>query len=233
MTAFDARTGEVKWCYADGSAPASGSPILVDLAGERQVVTLTSSTFLGAAAATGKKLWEFRGPFPPNTMCNTPVLYKDLLIVAGGGEPLRAIRLEKGAAGITAREVWRAKGLPLYYSSPVLVGDRLFGMSTRNLGCFFCLDATSGNTLWESDGRQGGSASILSAGKVVLFLTEKGRLVVVKAIAAAYEPLAEYRVSDSDTHAHPVFLGDRILIKDGTTLHSFRVEPVGDGPGPR
>src|SRR5260221_10289655 len=46
LSAFDAETGDVKWCY-DGDGPAYGSPILVDLAGERQVVTLTLNYFLG------------------------------------------------------------------------------------------------------------------------------------------------------------------------------------------
>src|SRR5262249_16732445 len=35
LTAFDSWTGEVKWCCADGCSPLSGSPILVNLAGER------------------------------------------------------------------------------------------------------------------------------------------------------------------------------------------------------
>jgi outer membrane protein assembly factor BamB len=227
LMAFDAATGDVRWCYADGTGPASGSPILVTLAGERQVVAVTNWNLLGVSVATGKKLWELRGPFPPGTICNTPVQYKDLLIFAGKREPLRAIRLEKRANGITAKEVWKSKGLPLYYSSPVLAGDLLFGMSTRKQGCFFGLDASSGTTLWESDGRQGAHASILNAGSVILFLTDRGRLGVVKPTAKAYESIAEYRLSDTDTHAHPVFLGDRILIKDGSTLRSFRIEQEG------
>src|SRR5262249_43397247 len=109
------------------------------------------------------------------------------------------------------------------YSSPVLAGDLVFGMSSRNNGCFFCLDAAGGKTLWESPGGQGDYASVLNAGGVLLFLTERGRLLGVKASAAAFGPLAEYQVSDTDTHAHPVFLGDRLLIKDQTTLRSFRI----------
>jgi outer membrane protein assembly factor BamB len=225
LMAFDAVTGDVRWCYADGTGPASGSPILVTLASERQAVAPTNWKLLGVSVATGKKLWELRGPFPPGTICNTPVQYKDLIIFAGKREPLRAIRLAKGAKGLTAKEVWKAKSLPLYYSSPVPAGDLLFGSSTKKQGCFFCLDANSGKTLWESDGLQGGNASTLNAGSVLLYLTEKGRLLVVKPSAQAYEPIADYQVSDTDTHAHPVFLGDRILIKDGTTLRSFRLKP--------
>jgi len=158
----------------------------------------------------------------------TPARYKDLLILNDNMEPLRALRLEKGDKGLVAKDVWKARAdLKLYYSSPVVAGDLVFGMSTRNGGCFFCLDANSGKALWESDGRQGGYASLLSLGSVLLILKDRGQLVVVKPSAKGYEPIAEYRVSDCATTAHPVFLGDRILIKDVTTLRSFRIEPDG------
>jgi RNA polymerase sigma factor (sigma-70 family) len=223
LTAFDALTGEVRWCYAEGYSPMSGSPILVDLAGERQVVTCSASNAAGVSAATGQKLWGAGsgGVGPPYT---TPVRYKDLLLVADRQQPLRALKIETGDQGVMARDVWRSKGLPLGYSSPIVAGDLVFGMSSRKNGCFFCLDATSGTALWESAGAQGDYASILNAGSAWLALTEKGRFLVIKPSAIAYEPIAEYQVSETDTHAHPVFLGDRILIKDSTTLRSFRID---------
>jgi RNA polymerase sigma factor (sigma-70 family) len=223
LTAFDVQTGEVKWCFSDGYTAMSGSPILMDLAGERQLVTYSAWNAAGVSAATGKKLWGV-GPGGAGMPCTTPALYKDLLILADNMDSLRALRLEKGDKGITAKDIWKAKGLPLYYSSPVVAGEFVFGMSTRNGGCFFCLDANSGKTHWESEGRQGGYASILNAGGVLLILTDRGRLLIVKPSATAFERLAEYHVSDTMTEAHPVFLGDRILIKDISTLTSFRIE---------
>jgi RNA polymerase sigma factor (sigma-70 family) len=222
LTAFDALSGEQRWCYGEGYSPMSGSPILADLAGERQVVTYSSSNAAGVSAATGNKLWRVGadGVGQPHT---TPVRYKELLILADILQPLRAIRLDRNDQGITVRDVWKSQGLPLGYSSPVLAGDLVFGMSSRKNGCFFCLDASSGETRWESAGRQGDYVSILNAGSVLLFLTEKGRLIVVKPSATAYEPIVEYHVSDADTHAHPVFLGERLLIKDADTLRSLRI----------
>jgi outer membrane protein assembly factor BamB len=224
LTAFDVQTGEMKWCFSEGYTAMSGSPILADLAGERQLVTYSAWNAAGVSLATGKKLWGV-GPGGAGMPCTTPVLYKDLLILADNLDSPRALRLEKGDKGITAKEVWKVKGLPLYYSSPVVAGDLVFGMSTRNGGCFFCLDASTGKTHWESEGRQGGYASILNAGSVLLFLTDRGRLLIVKPSATAFERIAEYHVSDAMTEAHPVFLGDRILIKDISTLTSFRIEP--------
>lgn len=232
LTAFDVATGAVKWSYDDViGGPGYGSPILADLAGQRQVVTIAQSHFLGVSAATGKLLWRLHVPRWDLQQCITPVQYKDLLIFAESGEPLRAIRLEKGDRGITAKEAWKAKSHTAsgYHTcSPVLAGDWLLGFSGHNQGHLYCLDAKTGQTLWQSDGRLGGqasgNASILNARSVWLVLTNSGRLMVVKPSGTNYEPIAEYRVSDSHTDPYPVFLGDRILIKDDTTLRCLRID---------
>jgi RNA polymerase sigma factor (sigma-70 family) len=249
LTAFDAASGEVKWCYADGSRASSASPILVNMAGERQVVTFTSWGLLGVSVANGKKLWGMDGFSPHGALILTPVQYRDLLIAAGNTQPACAIRLEKDDKGITAKEVWKAKGLPLHMSTPVVAGDLLFGMAESKQRQLFCLDARTGQTLWEgparmgrTDGRLEGNAAILNAGSAILFLTSGGRLIVVKPTGTAYEPIAEYVVDDTtpgeggqSTWAHPVFLGDRILVRDALKLRSFRCTEAMNDPseGPR
>jgi outer membrane protein assembly factor BamB len=226
LTAFDAATGGVKWRFTDGSRPGAGSPIFVDLAGERQVVALTSWDLIGVSATTGKKLWVVK--IDGSEKNSTPVLYRDLILFADYKERLRAIRLGKGEKGITPKEVWRGDGPTPYMSSPVLEGDLLFGMSSRGRGCFFCVDSRNGKTLWESNEKQGfGYASVLNAGSVWLFLTNNGRLVVVKASGKEYQPVSEYKVSDTQTWAHPVLLGDRILIRDQNTLRCLAIQEDG------
>jgi outer membrane protein assembly factor BamB len=218
-------TGDVKWCYADGSRASSSSPIIVNLAGERQVVLFTAWELLGVSADKGKKLWSLNTFDLNESLIITPLQHRDLLIAAGNKEPPRAIRLEKSAKGIIAKEVWKGKGVPLHMCSPVLVGDHLFGMSFRGRGCFFCLDAGSGATLWKTDASQElGHASIVSAGSVLLCLTNRGKLIVANASTSAFEPIAEYRVAEGQTSAHPVFLGNRILIRDQMMLRSLRIE---------
>jgi outer membrane protein assembly factor BamB len=224
LTAFDVKSGDVRWCF-DGDGPAYGSPIVVELAGERQVVTLTLNYFLGVSAKTGKLLWKLPCREIHSENCLTPILYRDLLIFAGRNERPRAIRLEKGATGIAPKEIWKGDGPGLYTSTPVLRGDLLFGASSSGRGYFFCADATTGRTLWQSDPPETvGNTSILNAGSVLLFLTQHGRLTVAKPRGDRYEPIAEYKVSDRRVMAHPVFLGDRILIRDDMMLRSFRIE---------
>jgi outer membrane protein assembly factor BamB len=222
LRAFDMATGEVQWCFNHDN-PASSSPILVDLAGERQVVTFTRNELLGVSLAAGKLLWKTRCSHDYFENCVTPVQCKDLLIAPGRMEPPRAFRLEKGDKGITVKEAWKAKEFPAYMSTPVAAGDWLFGHSDQKSGQLFCLDAATGATLWQAGERLGSYATILSAGRVWLVLTNKGQLLVVKPNGKEYQQIAEYKVSDKQTWAHPVFLGDRILIRDDLTLRSFRI----------
>jgi RNA polymerase sigma factor (sigma-70 family) len=220
LTAFDAATGEVKWRLADGSRPAAGSPIVADLAGERQVVLFTAWNLRGVSLATGKNLWAVKLDGPEKD--GTPLLYKDLIIFADYKQRPQAIRLERTASGIEPREVWKGDGPTPYMSTPVLDGDLAFGASSRGRGSFFCLDARTGKTLWESDDRGViGYTAAVNAGGAILFLTGRGRLVVAKPTGREYEPIAEYTVSDRQTWAHPVFLGSRILIRDTAALKSF------------
>src|SRR5262249_58343082 len=120
--------------------------------------------------------------------CVTPVRYKDLLIAPGRMEPPRAFRLEKGDQGVTAKEVWKAKGHPSYMSTPVAAGDWVFGLSDHDKGHLYCLDAKTGGTLWQSDGRLGSYAAVLNAGSGWLVLTNKGQLIAVKPRGTAPEP---------------------------------------------
>ena len=44
-TVFDARTGDVKWAWS-GDGPGYGSPIVVELGGTRQVITMTQENLV-------------------------------------------------------------------------------------------------------------------------------------------------------------------------------------------
>ena len=224
LGAFDVEKGELKWSW-DGDGPGYGSPIVAELAGERQVVTLTENNVVGVAAAAGKLLWKHR--FHDGSFENeiTPVLFRDLVIFSGRNfRPLQALRIEKKDGSITATPAWSNRDHSLYMSSPVLRGDLLFGNSDRKVGHVFCVQAATGKTVWETDGRSGNHMSIVSEGSVLLLLNNHGELRVIDAEAPRYEPIATYKLAQSRTMAHPVFLADRILIRDQSHLLSFAVE---------
>jgi len=98
------------------------------------------------------------------------------------------------------------------------VGDRIYGLSHRKKGQFYCLDAASGKTIWLSEGRQGDNASLLAGGGALFLLTTDSELLVAKTDGAAFAVVKRYSVAGSPTWAHPVVLGDGVLVKDAETL---------------
>jgi outer membrane protein assembly factor BamB len=217
LTAFDAATGAEKWSWK-GDVPAYASPIVVELAGARQLVTQSRRNIVGVSVATGDLLWQipFKTAYEQNIV--TPVLYRDTLIFSGTGNPVMGVKVLKHGAEWTTETVWRNNDFSMYMSSPVVAGDLLFGFSERKRGQFFCLKPGDGATVWASEGRQGDSAAIVAAGSVLLILTPDGDLTVARQSDKAFEPLRKYSVADSPAWAHPVVLGRGILIKDATVL---------------
>lgn len=221
LTAFDAETGKVKWSN-DVDGPAYASPIVVNLAGVRQVVNFTQKELIGVELATGKLLWRLPAKSQYEENSATAVSYKDMLIVSREEMGISAFRLEKQGDQLVPREVWNTKEQQLYMNSPVLHGNTLFGLSALKKGQFFAVDADTGKTLWMSPGRMGENAAILNlGGKVFLSLTNEANLIVVSADAKEYSPLIQYTVAKSPTWAHPAVIGNRILIKDETSLISY------------
>jgi len=224
LTAFDTETGTVKWSN-EMDGPAYSSPIIVTLAGVRQVVTFMQKDFVGIEAASGKLLWKLpqKSEYDENSV--TAIAYKDTLIYSKEEKGLTAIRLTSQGGQIVPQEVWSSKENLLFFSSPVLQGNTLFGFSVMKKGQFFAMNADTGKTLWQSPGRMGENAAILNlGGKSLLLLTNEAKLIVLPASAKEYAPAAEYTVANSPTWAHPVIIRDRILIKDETTLRSLKIQ---------
>jgi outer membrane protein assembly factor BamB len=223
LTAFDLETGAVKWSN-DADGPAYASPILVKLGDMKQVVTFTQKELVGLDAATGKLLWKLPAKSEYDTNSVTAIAYKDTLIVAREGRGVSAIKFftQAGGLAMSPREIWNNKENELYMNTPVLDGSQLFGLSVRQKGQFFAIDADTGKTIWQSPGRMGENAAILNlGGKVLLLLTNDANLIVHPLSAKNYEPVAQYSVASSQTWAHPLVIGNRVLVKDESSLTSW------------
>jgi len=223
LMAFDAETGNVKWSW-QGDGPGHASPIVAELAGTRQVITQTQNFCIGVAAATGQLLWKI--PFTTDYDQNivTPIISQGVIIFSGLDKGSFAIKVGKSGTNWATEQVWHNKELSMYMNSPVLSGNLLFGMSDRRSGQYFCLDAKTGATLWTSEGRQGDNAAIITAGDFLFLLNDEANLIVAKASAKAYEPVAKYTVAESETWAHPAVIGKQILVKDKTALALWSLE---------
>jgi outer membrane protein assembly factor BamB len=216
LTAFDVATGDVRWSYP-GDGPAYGSPMLFELSGTRQVVTFTQENFVGVSASTGELLW--RRPFttPSTTTSQTPLLYAGHIIEAGRANGITRVNASPGAEWTTSN-VWHTDEVSMHMSNGVAIDGVLFGLSHLNSGQYFALDLDTGRVLWLSEPRQAENAAIVRADDTIFSLEDDGELVVVRASRTALEVLARYQVAASATWAQPAISGNRVFVKDVSTL---------------
>jgi outer membrane protein assembly factor BamB len=216
LTAFDLNTGNVVWTWT-GDGPGYASPIVAAFDGVRQIITPTQTKIVGVDASTGALLWErpLIHQFVSNSI--TPIVSGQTVIVAGTG-PLFAFAVARRAGQWSTEQIWENTELPLRYTTPVASGDMLFGMSGRNSGQYYAIDAKTGKTLWTSEGRQATHASVARAGDLLFSLESDGELVVARNSQTSFEPLRRYKVAGSETWAQPAISGNRVFVKDVTSL---------------
>ncbi len=218
LTAFDVATGKVNWKW-DGDGPAYTSPIIATLGGVRQLITQTQKHCIAVSPADGKLLWKipFTTPYDQNSV--TPVIAGDLVIFGGVQKPTFAVKV----SGKDAAQVWETREITMYMSSPVLHGTTLYGMSDKQTGSLFAMNATTGAVLWRGEGRLGENASLTDIGPALLVVTVKGDLTVQQKTGEALKEVIKYKVADTPVWAAPAVADDQIFIKDKTNLTLFKV----------
>ena len=213
LTAFDAATGKPRWQW-NGDGPGYGSPVIATFGGVRQVIAQTQTLLVGLDASNGALLWRvpFANDFDQNAF--TPVVFQDLLINAGVDAPLTAIRPTLAGGKWIVETVWTNPQTSMFMSSPVLIGGTIYGLTMRNKGQFVAIDAASGKTLWNTQGREGENASMMGSRSWLLASTTEGVLVVARANPQRYEEVRRYSIALSAVWAHPAITGGAIIVKD-------------------
>jgi outer membrane protein assembly factor BamB len=82
LTAFDLAAGAVRWRWAE-DGPGYSSPVVVTVAGKRQVVTQSEKNIVSVDPKDGKAAWKipFTTPYAQNSV--TPLVHGDKLILSG------------------------------------------------------------------------------------------------------------------------------------------------------
>ena len=208
-----------------GTDRGTPPPSMVD-AGGPVLVTQSERFCLALDAATGKELWRrpFTTPYDQNIV--TPVLLGPRTVALSGLEQgTLAVRFDRDEKGLQARELWHNPQDWLYMASPVVSGGRLFGLTRKYRGRLFCLDADTGDRLWEGPGELGDNAVFVDLGSALLVLTTEARLAVVSTTAPEFSLLAEYR-RGRKSHVGPPGGGRR-------AVSSSRTGPISPAGGCR
>ena len=223
LTAFDVRTGEIQWSWG-GDGPAYGSPMVFELSGMRQVVTFTQENFVAVSLATGELLWRRPYTTQSTTTSQTPILYEDTVIEAGRGNGITAFRVERDGDGFRTENVWHTDEVSLHLTNGVVADGVLYGLSHLDSGKYFGLDLENGRVLWTSEPRQAENAAMVRAGSTIISLEDDAELVVLRASRSGFDVRRRYQVADSATWAQPAISGNRVYVKDVSTLTLWTID---------
>jgi outer membrane protein assembly factor BamB len=217
LTAFNANTGQVKWSWS-GDGPAYASPVIATFQGTRQVVAVTQRHIVGVAADTGVLLWQrpFANQFSNNAI--TPILFDDMILVSGYEHGVAAFTPVQRNGAWDTETRWHTTEVSMFMSNPVLVDGTLYGLSQRANGQFFALDGRTGKVLWLGSPRAATNTAVVKSGDLLFLLNDDAELTIARASRGAFEPLKRYRVAESATWAQPTISGNRIFVKDASSL---------------
>ncbi len=195
LVALDKASGKDVWKALDEGV-ASSSPVIIQAGGARQLILWTGASVTALNPATGATYW--RVPMTTSTI-STPVLEGNHLLISGlmlelsSDAPAATVRWPKNLVGM--------KRILTHTATPVLQGGHIY--SARSHGELVCLDATTGNELWEVKSltqlRNGSSIHLIPCGDAMYLFTDQGDFIHAKLTPQSYTELSRTHVIDPTT----------------------------------
>jgi outer membrane protein assembly factor BamB len=230
LVAYDIESGEVRW--AAGTRKASyASPVLADLAGERQIVVINKSWVTGHRARDGQVLWEHPWEHPDDdsaSACQPMPVGGDRLFLSkayGVGASLLAIRRRADGA-FAVEPLWNPPIKPVMktkFSNVVVREGFVYGLDGVLLEC---IELETGQVRWKKRRTpEFGHGQIMLIGDVILVLSETGELALVAASPDQYRELASLQVLDDAnvTWNNPAFAPPYLLARNAREAVCYRL----------
>ena len=222
VMASDIRTGKTVWKTVRQELPSWGTPTvyLPPAGGAAELITNASNYVRGYDPDTGAEKWRLGGS--SKITAPTPIVTKDLVIVASGRAPERPIfAIRPGGSGditpaadaASTRHVpWRKTGRGSYMPTPLIYHDVLYVLS--NAGLFDAYRAADGEEVYRQRVEHGGSgfsASPVAASDRIYLSSEDGDVFVIRA-GATFELLAKNPMGEP-LMATPAIAGHTLFVR--------------------
>ena len=241
VTALDKRTGKTVWrtkrsidfqdLEANGKPAADGdfrkgfaTPQVTMINGRWELISLGSKAAYSYNPFNGKELWrvEERSQHSASTR---PVIGQGMIFYPTGFSTGQLFAVRTGGNGIITdtHVAWKLKRGVSTKPSILLVDDLIYMIS--DTGIASCVEAKSGEVIWQK--RIGGEYSaspVYADGRVWLF-SEEGKTSVVRP-GRTFELLAENQLDDGFL-ASPAIANNAFYLR--TRTHLYRIEKKRDG----
>jgi outer membrane protein assembly factor BamB len=244
VACYNATTGEPVWTHRDAArfweSNAGAGPRGTPTLSNGRVYTLGATGILnaldarnGAVAWSRKPASDTGSKLPDWGFASSPLVVDDVVIVATAG----ALVAYDAATG---ERRWLGPTGGWGYSSPHLVTiDGVAQVLLLNGTGAISVAPADGKVLWEhkwpGDGivqpaltADGDVLLLLPDQDLLLVLSEKGELALVKAAPDQFTELARIPAIEGKTWNHPVLAGDVLLVRNDQEMAAFRLSLAGD-----
>ena len=215
IVALDKRSGKELWRQHRNEPSSWSTPLIVEYAGQHQVIVSASNKTRSYNLKTGAVIWECAGL--GSNVIPTP-LYRDGVVYVASGHrspAMQAIELAKAKGDITGSDavLWSIDHNTPYVASPLLYGDRLF-MTKDRTAILSCYDPATGEIIYGPQRLEGMGHvySSLVGIKDRIYISDLDGATQVVKNAAQFETLAT-NVLDEGTAAALVVAGDAIYLR--------------------
>jgi outer membrane protein assembly factor BamB len=208
--ALNKATGAVVWKSGDDTA-GYASPVVATIAGKRTAVLFKGANVIGLDVVSGKELWRHEWKTSYDVNAATPLVVGDKVFVSSGYGAGCAL-FEVVTGGVSER--WRNKNLKSHFTSPVVSGDRVYGIDgqAEPKSPLTCLDLATGAVKWQEKSVGGGS--LVGADGKLICLTEKGELVIGDASPAGFKVVSRSQVLGKRCWVQPTYANGRIYCRN-------------------
>lgn len=222
VVAYNKFNGEPVW-KSLSDKQAYTSPLLVRLAGTRQILVVSALRAMGLAVQDGSLLWDYPWKTSYDVNAVEPLILDEnrFFISAGYGHGAAVVEVTRTGTDFTPRKVWSNNRMKNKFNSSVLYEGYVYGLDE---GILECLDASTGERKWKS-GRYGYGQVLLASGHLIV-LTESGDLVLARANPEGHLELARFSALKGKTWNHPVIAGSRLLVRNTTEMACFDITPL-------
>jgi len=223
LAAFDQVTGELAWkvsrnfeCPVEGDH-AYTTPIVVKQGDSEQIIVWGAEHVTAHDATDGKVIWTCGG-FNPQKKRNwvavaSHVIVDDLVVVPyGRGSHMAAVKMGGSGDVTETHRAWTRSDTGAFVPTPAAKDGKVYIVTDR--GHVVCLDAKTGNTLWEGDLPRGAASyyasPLVADGK--LYATREDGMIFVASITDGLKLISENDMQER-VIASPVPVMNRLLIR--------------------
>jgi outer membrane protein assembly factor BamB len=217
IVAYERQTGARAWS-AEGDQQAYSSPMLVTLAGVRQILVFSASRLMGLSPDGGKVLWSYPWKTQFDINASQPLVVGDNRVFVSTGYGTGAAMLELTASGdtLSPKALWTSIRMKNQFSSSVLYNGYIYGLDEAILAC---IDASTGDLKWKG-GRYGYGQVMLASGHLIV-LTDEGDLVLVRATPERHDERVRFSVLNGKTWNHPAMADGYLIVRNLAEMAAF------------